>query len=178
MICHFQLQASVPKAAPATTAEISCSCRSGTCRPSPASSVCHQGTYPRSPAREELPLVLIQYQEGSYLQGSCYGCGLPLQTAQPGVAGYVAADKAAPTVQHKHNKRILCERCQDLSNGRMIPAVEDFSSRQLSGSRLYTTSALVPCKLLSLPLPALCDLVSSCEPTEHACWVGRRQQFS
>ena len=69
------------------------------------------------------------------LQGSCYGCGLPLQAAQPGVAGYVAADKAAPMVQHKHNKRILCERCQELSNGRMIPAVEDFSSRQLSGNQ-------------------------------------------
>lgn len=70
------------------------------------------------------------------VQGSCYGCGLPLQTAQPGVAGYVAADKATPMVQHKHNKRILCERCQELSNGRMIPAVQDFSSRQMSGSRL------------------------------------------
>ena len=69
------------------------------------------------------------------LQGSCYGCGLPLQAAQPGVAGYVAADKAAPMVQHKHNKRILCERCQELSNGRMIPAVEDFSSRQMSGNQ-------------------------------------------
>ena len=69
------------------------------------------------------------------VQGSCYGCGLPLQAAQPGVAGYVAADKAAPSVQHKHSKRVLCERCQELSNGRMIPAVEDFSSRQMSGKQ-------------------------------------------
>lgn len=82
------------------------------------------------------------------VQGSCYGCGLPLQATQPGVAGYVAADKTAPMVQHKHNKKILCKRCQELSNGCMIPAVEDFSSRQLPGKQiLHTLKTVSACEV-------------------------------
>jgi len=67
------------------------------------------------------------------LQGACYGCGLNLQTVQPGAAGYVTLEKYATRLQHKHLNKLLCERCQELSNGHMIPAVEDFSSRNLSG---------------------------------------------
>jgi len=67
------------------------------------------------------------------LQGACYGCGLSLQTVQPGAAGYVTLEKYATRLQHKHLNKFLCERCQELSNGHMIPAVEDFSSRNLSG---------------------------------------------
>lgn len=68
-----------------------------------------------------------------FLQGACYGCGLALQRVQPGAAGYVTPEKYASRLQHKHLNKLLCERCQDLSNGRMVPAVEDFSSRNLSG---------------------------------------------
>ena len=67
------------------------------------------------------------------LQGACYGCGLGLQMVQPGAAGYVTPEKYATRLQHKHLNKLLCERCQELSNGHMVPAVEDFSSRNLSG---------------------------------------------
>ncbi len=67
------------------------------------------------------------------LQGACYGCGLGLQTLQPGAAGYVTQEKYATRLQHRHLNKLLCERCQELSNGHMVPAVEDFSSRNLSG---------------------------------------------
>ncbi|KAL3152747.1 hypothetical protein ABBQ38_012336 [Trebouxia sp. C0009 RCD-2024] len=50
-------------------------------------------------------------------------------------------------VQHKHNKRILCERCQELSNGRMIPAVQDFSSRQMSDAQLAGKALISPDQL-------------------------------
>ena len=68
-------------------------------------------------------------------QGFCYGCGLQLQTEFREAAGFVEPTKYAVKAQHKHLSTVLCERCQHLSNGQMIPAVEDFSSRNTSGLR-------------------------------------------
>ena len=71
------------------------------------------------------------------LQGSCYGCGLQLQTQESDVAGYVDPETYASSKQHgvRHLNMLLCERCQQLAHGRMIPAVEDFSSRYTGGQQ-------------------------------------------
>ncbi|GLC36226.1 hypothetical protein PLESTB_001366400 [Pleodorina starrii] len=70
-------------------------------------------------------------------QGCCYGCGAPLQTEVPVGAGYVAPDKYAVKKQHRQLDKVLCQRCSELCNGAMIPAVQDFSQkvqlRQLMG---------------------------------------------
>ncbi|KAL0044056.1 hypothetical protein WJX82_006266 [Trebouxia sp. C0006] len=80
-------------------------------------------------------------------KGACYGCGLGLQMVQPGAAGYVTPEKYATRLQHKHLNKLLCERCQELSNGHMVPAVEDFSSRNLSGLQLAGKALISPAQL-------------------------------
>ncbi|DBA83038.1 TPA: hypothetical protein ACH3X1_006811 [Trebouxia sp. C0004] len=80
-------------------------------------------------------------------KGACYGCGLDLQTVQPGAAGYVTPEKYATRLQHKQLNKLLCGRCQELSNGHMVPAVEDFSSRNLSGLQLAGKALISPDQL-------------------------------
>ncbi|GIL77961.1 hypothetical protein Vretimale_6458 [Volvox reticuliferus] len=70
-------------------------------------------------------------------QGCCYGCGAMLQTEVPVGAGYVAPDKYAVRKQRRQLDKVLCQRCSELCNGAMIPAVQDFNQklqlRQLMG---------------------------------------------
>ena len=64
------------------------------------------------------------------LQGTCYGCGAGLHTEQPGSAGYVSQEVYAVKKQHRQLQQVLCERCQALSHGRMVPGVLERSHRQ------------------------------------------------
>ncbi|EFJ51703.1 hypothetical protein VOLCADRAFT_120437 [Volvox carteri f. nagariensis] len=70
-------------------------------------------------------------------EGCCYGCGAILQTEVSRGAGYVAPEKYAVRKQRRQLDKVLCQRCSDLCNGAMIPAVQDFPQklqlRQLVG---------------------------------------------
>ncbi|PNH09434.1 putative nitric oxide synthase, partial [Tetrabaena socialis] len=63
------------------------------------------------------------------VRGCCYGCGAALQTEVPPGPGYVAPDKYAVKKQRRQLGKVLCLRCSDLSNGAMIPAVQDFTQK-------------------------------------------------
>ncbi|KAK9841484.1 hypothetical protein WJX74_006630 [Apatococcus lobatus] len=62
--------------------------------------------------------------------GTCYGCGAGLHTEQPGSAGYINQEVYAVKKQHRQLQQVLCERCQALSHGGMVPGVLERSSRQ------------------------------------------------
>ncbi|MEW5318490.1 MAG: hypothetical protein WDW38_009708 [Sanguina aurantia] len=69
----------------------------------------------------------------------CYGCGARLQIDTPVGAGYVPPEKYAVKQKHKQLGQVLCERCSGLSNGAMIPGVEDFTQRVQSLLRAART---------------------------------------
>ena len=45
------------------------------------------------------------------------------------MAGYVTAERYELKQRHRQLDQLLCRRCQELSNGAMIPAVADFAQR-------------------------------------------------
>ncbi|KAK9813340.1 hypothetical protein WJX73_001309 [Symbiochloris irregularis] len=57
----------------------------------------------------------------SEMQWCCYGCGAPLQRQEPGAAGYVTEELFELKKHHRQLRQLLCGRCQDLSNGAMVP---------------------------------------------------------
>lgn len=60
---------------------------------------------------------------------------MSLQSAAADMPGYVDDAKLAVKLRHRHLNHLLCARCQALSNGAMIPGVEDFAQqRQKSGN--------------------------------------------
>ncbi|KAL4421002.1 hypothetical protein ABPG77_008839 [Micractinium sp. CCAP 211/92] len=65
-----------------------------------------------------------------YERGHCYGCGARLQVQDPEVAGYVDRARYETKQRHRQLGQLLCHRCQELSNGAMIPAVADFAQRE------------------------------------------------
>jgi nitric-oxide synthase len=70
---------------------------------------------------------------------------MPLQLSDPSFsAGYVEAEKYGQKLQHKQLGQLLCVRCHGLSNGAMIPAVEDFSQRQQHASGFASKSLVTP----------------------------------
>ena len=70
------------------------------------------------------------------LQGNCYGCGAGLQNQQAGSAGYVNGEVYVVKKQHRQLGQVLCERCQALSHGGMIPGVlERTAARRAPASR-------------------------------------------
>ncbi len=46
------------------------------------------------------------------------------------VAGYVDRARYETKQRHRQLGQLLCHRCQELSNGAMIPAVADFAQRE------------------------------------------------
>ncbi|CAL8466555.1 g6091 [Coccomyxa elongata] len=62
-------------------------------------------------------------------KGCCYGCGAQLQTNEPSAPGYVPTDKYEQKKQHRQLGTIVCRRCQELSNGAMVPGVADLWGR-------------------------------------------------
>lgn len=46
------------------------------------------------------------------------------------VAGYVERERYEVKLRHRQLGQLLCYRCQELSNGAMIPAVADFAQRE------------------------------------------------
>eukprot|EP00850_Spirogloea_muscicola_P012814 SM000084S23150 [mRNA] locus=s84:473513:477453:+ [translate_table: standard] len=53
----------------------------------------------------------------------CYGCGAGLQSAEPKAPGYVPTEKFELKQRHHQLQSVLCERCLQLAQGHMIPAV-------------------------------------------------------
>eukprot|EP00798_Chlamydomonas_sp_ICE-L_P007381 gene7381-505_t len=74
--------------------------------------------------KEKVPVVDI-----SRKKGCCYGCGTALQSEYNQGAGYVQLAKFEAKKLHKQLDKLLCERCADLCNGAMIPAVQDFNQK-------------------------------------------------
>ncbi|GAX85282.1 hypothetical protein CEUSTIGMA_g12700.t1 [Chlamydomonas eustigma] len=72
-----------------------------------------------------LPIADMQRKKGK-----CYGCGASLQIKVPLGPGYVPADKYETKRKHRQLDKVLCERCAELCNGAMIPAVKDFTQKQ------------------------------------------------
>ena len=60
-------------------------------------------------------------------------------------AGYVQPGKYETKKKHRQLDKVLCERCSDLCNGAMIPAVEDFTQKtfftQLANQRQSISGA-------------------------------------
>lgn len=75
-------------------------------------------------------------------QGSCYGCGARIQTEEPGSVGYVDSATFEAKAKHRQMEQLFCRRCQQLSNGEMVPAVADaWAKRQgVGGNRLPLVS--------------------------------------
>lgn len=46
------------------------------------------------------------------------------------IAGYVERERYETKLRHRQLGQLLCHRCQELSNGAMIPAVADFAQRE------------------------------------------------
>ncbi|BDA41159.1 probable nitric oxide-associated protein 1 at N-terminal half [Coccomyxa sp. Obi] len=62
-------------------------------------------------------------------KGCCYGCGAQLQTEEPSAPGYVPTEKYEQKRQHRQLGTLVCRRCQELSNGAMVPGVADLWGR-------------------------------------------------
>ncbi|CAD7697732.1 unnamed protein product [Ostreobium quekettii] len=83
----------------------------------------------------------------------CYGCGVKLQTTQPGEMGYIEPEKYATKLEHRQYTQMLCERCISLCHGKMVPAVDDRHQKNLSfASSIDATSEKEPApKVLIAP---------------------------
>ncbi|KAK9916297.1 hypothetical protein WJX75_001022 [Coccomyxa subellipsoidea] len=62
-------------------------------------------------------------------RGSCYGCGAALQTEEASAPGYVPEEKYEEKRRHRQLGTLVCRRCQELSNGAMVPGVADVWGR-------------------------------------------------
>eukprot|EP00884_Botryococcus_braunii_P017452 jgi/Botrbrau1/4390/Bobra.105_2s0036.1 len=83
----------------------------------------------RSPDRNENPGTTredaIAAPLGNAKKGSCYGCGMVLQTEDVWAPGFVDPEKYEVKRQHRQLDQLVCSRCQQLSHGAMVPGVED-----------------------------------------------------
>ena len=69
-------------------------------------------------------------------QGACYGCGVALQTDFPAVNGYVPPDEYEEKRVHRQlYGMMLCARCSDLSQGRMVNAVAGQGGERMSAGK-------------------------------------------
>ncbi|EIE26295.1 hypothetical protein COCSUDRAFT_26953 [Coccomyxa subellipsoidea C-169] len=73
--------------------------------------------------------VGIELSEHTPRRGSCYGCGAALQTEEAAAPGYVSVEKYEEKRRHRQLGTLVCRRCQDLSNGAMVPGVADVWGR-------------------------------------------------
>ena len=67
------------------------------------------------------------------VRGNCYGCGVALQIESAADAGYVERTKYMERAKRKQTNIMLCNRCHELSNGKMVPGVEGLGVAALSG---------------------------------------------
>ena len=89
---------------------------------------------------QQVKRLAVQYE-----RGNCYGCGVRLQTGAAELpVGYVERERYEVKRRHRQLGQLLCRRCQELSNGAMIPGVADFAQQQQQqgGSSSSSSSSL------------------------------------
>ncbi|KAL4452721.1 hypothetical protein ABPG75_008383 [Micractinium tetrahymenae] len=89
--------------------------------------------------REQQWRLRLQYE-----RGHCYGCGARLQMQDPEVAGFVERERYETKARRRQLGQLLCHRCQELSNGAMIPAVADFAQREEAAEAAPAAAAAQP----------------------------------
>jgi len=92
--------------------------------------VCQAGG--RSGARPKKKKAKAPVSEAELLRKQkkyCYGCGSVLQCTDPNGAGHLAPEKYELKKMHRQLNQVLCDRCSELSNGAMIPGVQDLWTR-------------------------------------------------
>ena len=83
------------------------------------------------------------FGDGCY--GNCYGCGVELQISDASTAGYVSPQVYETKKKYKQLSQVLCSRCHELSNGKMIPGIADWGTNinsEVDSEKLVTPDAL------------------------------------
>ncbi|KAF5835958.1 hypothetical protein DUNSADRAFT_6623, partial [Dunaliella salina] len=92
--------------------------------------VCQASGRNAAKAKKKIPKAPVSEAELLRKQKKCcYGCGTVLQCTDPNGAGHVAPEKYELKKMHRQLNQVLCDRCSGLSNGAMIPGVQDFWTR-------------------------------------------------
>ena len=65
-----------------------------------------------------------KYVDGQRVRGACYGCGAALQVDSDAAAGFVEPEAFVTRARRKQTGIMLCSRCRELCNGKMVPGVE------------------------------------------------------
>ena len=74
---------------------------------------------------------------------SCYGCGAKLQTIDSKRPGYITQDKFNLKQKHKQLRNsVICERCKRLTNGEILPAVQEGRLQKNAGAGITTPQEL------------------------------------
>ena len=66
---------------------------------------------------------------------------MAVQTGDRGAPGYVWQEKYDTKASRRQLDQLLCGRCQALSNGAMIPGVEDFAQKVQQAQQAADTEA-------------------------------------